>query len=103
MRKILLASFLVGIYLVFPLEESAYAFGGPLPTFKSGVINNTPRFETVRAYSYQIDPEDIPVRCRGRSILRAAFSDDQLVCSTKGWTFPGLIWGECPVVVCMLK
>jgi hypothetical protein len=41
-------------------------------------------------------------RCkRGRSLL-ALFSPDALVCG-EGWTFPGLIDGDCPIAVCTLK
>jgi len=41
-------------------------------------------------------------RCRGQSFIDAAFGPSLLTCG-RGQTFPGLIWGDCPISACILK
>jgi hypothetical protein len=41
-------------------------------------------------------------KCTHRSIIAAMFPNN-LQCGTFGWVLPGFIWGDCPMVACMLK
>ena len=41
--------------------------------------------------------------CRRDRSLLAIFSEDLLFCGNEGWTFPGLIDGDCPISFCILK
>lgn len=41
--------------------------------------------------------------CQNKHLLSQLFGNDQMTCGSPGWTFPGLIWGECPITACILK
>ena len=41
--------------------------------------------------------------CQNKHLLSQLFGNDQMTCGSTGWTFPGLIWGECPMTACILK
>ncbi len=41
--------------------------------------------------------------CRNKALLSMLFDQGQMACGNPGWTFPGLIWGDCPITACMLR
>lgn len=57
-----------------------------------------------RAYSSRSSVRRLTYRqrCKESRSLLATFSSDQLTCGG-GWTFPGLISGDCPISMCVLK
>ena len=42
-------------------------------------------------------------RCENKALLSQLFRPDQMTCGFPGWVFPGLIWGDCPITMCVLK
>lgn len=41
--------------------------------------------------------------CQNKALLSQLFPPSAMTCGSPGWTFPGLIWGDCPITACILK
>lgn len=41
--------------------------------------------------------------CQNKTLLNQLIPQENMTCGEPGWTFPGLIWGDCPITVCILK
>ena len=63
--------------------------------------SSVPSFGFGSSHSYQSNRHPHP--CPDKSLLNKLVAQNMMTCGSPGWTFPGLIWGDCPITACILR